>query len=220
MKEPAKEEKQAKQPSFLAFALFSGLLGVITYGMVYRLFKLEPSDFERIAGPLGLAFIGLLLFAALFKRSTAKFAGLALAAMIVGGVFALAQPYHPTTARVGESIRDKNFEFTVSSVECNKTDYGLLSPEPQGEYCLVRVSVKNVDSKAHSWSPRIDLYDAEQNKYSRKAIVDGSLSEIVNPNNSISATVVFDVATGTKLSSARIFEGPTKDGITIRIDQR
>lgn len=127
--------------------------------------------------------------------------------MLAGGVFALMQPYHPTTARVGEPIRDKNFEFTVSNVECGKEDYGLLSPKPQGEYCLLQISVKNVDSKAHSWNPRIDLYDTEQNKYGRKAIVDGSLNETVNPNNSISAAVVFDVAAGTKLSSARIFEG-------------
>ncbi|HSE60978.1 MAG TPA: hypothetical protein VLA88_01630 [Candidatus Saccharimonadales bacterium] len=77
-----------------------------------------------------------------------------------------------------------------------------------------------MDSKAHSWSPRIDLYDTEQNKYSRKAIVNGSLNETVNPDNSISATVVFDVAAGTKLGSAHIFEGSTKDGVTIQIDQK
>ena len=51
------------------------------------------------------------------------------------------------TAKVGETANDGKFQFTVSSITCGKTSVGAnqyLTKQPQGQYCLLSVSVKNI----------------------------------------------------------------------------
>lgn len=107
-------------------------------------------------------------------------------------------------ASINEPSTDGKFEFTITGMECGKASVGnnpYLTKEAQGQYCLLNINVKNTGDQAQLFDSSMQyLYDSAEAKYS----ADGTASMYanpqgstflnqINPGNSVSGTIVFDV---------------------------
>ena len=86
--------------------------------------------------------------------------------------------------KIGTAVRDGKFEFIVKGLECGKTSIGTnqyLTKTPQGQFCLLNLTVKNIDNEAQSLlsSNQYLLNDAGQ-KYS----ADDTATMYNSPNGS------------------------------------
>lgn len=128
------------------------------------------------------------------------------------------KPTKPKTAGIGDKVRGGDFEFTVKSVKCGISQVGseFLHTKAQGAFCRVSVTVKNVTKRAHTFHAdgSITAQDAGDRKYE----VDGEAGiygnsdgqgflDEINPGNSVTANVYFDVPKGTKLKTITLDAG-------------
>ncbi|MGW5559975.1 DUF4352 domain-containing protein [Micromonospora sp. NPDC003944] len=124
----------------------------------------------------------------------------------------------PKAASIGDKVRGGDFEFTVKSVKCGIAKVGseFLNTKAQGAFCRVSVTVKNVTKKAHSF--HADGSISAQDGSGRKYEVDGEAGiygnddgqgflDEINPGNSVTANVFFDVPKGTKLKTITLDAG-------------
>lgn len=122
------------------------------------------------------------------------------------------EPTKPKSPGIGDKVRGGDFEFTVKSVKCGISQVGseFLNTKAQGTFCKVSVTVKNVTKSAHTFHAdgSLTAEDASGRKYSVDGTAgiygnsdgQGFLDEI-NPGNSVTANVYFDVPKGTKLKT-------------------
>ncbi|SCL29680.1 protein of unknown function [Micromonospora nigra] len=128
------------------------------------------------------------------------------------------EPAKPKSPGIGDKVRGGDFEFTVKSVKCGISQVGseFLNTRAQGTFCRVSVTVKNVTKSAHSFHAdgSLTAQDASGRNYS----VDGEAGiygnsdgqgflDEINPGNSVTANVYFDVPKGTKLKTITLDAG-------------
>ncbi|MFG1883463.1 DUF4352 domain-containing protein [Micromonospora sp. NPDC049102] len=128
------------------------------------------------------------------------------------------KPSEPKGPGIGEKVRGGDFEFTVKSVKCGISQVGneFLNTKAQGTFCRVSVTVKNVTKKAHPFHAdgSISAKDGSGREYE----VDGEAGiygnddgqgflDEINPGNSVTANVYFDVPKGTKLKTITLDAG-------------
>jgi hypothetical protein len=133
-----------------------------------------------------------------------------------------------TTAKLNEVARDGKFEFTVASVECGKPSVGsneYLTKQAQGQFCLVNVTAKNIGSEAQTFDSSSQyLYDAANSKFS----ADGTASlyanpqgstflNQINPGNSVSGILVFDVPKDKTPVTAELHDSPFSGGVKVTL---
>jgi hypothetical protein len=133
-----------------------------------------------------------------------------------------------TTAKLNEVARDGKFEFTVASVECGKPSVGTnqyLTKQAQGQFCLVNVTAKNIGSEAQTFDSSSQyLYDAAKSKFS----ADGTASlyanpqgstflNQINPGNSVSGILVFDVPKDKTPITAELHDSPFSGGVKVTL---
>ncbi len=109
---------------------------------------------------------------------------------------------HPS-AKIGDVVRDGNFSFKLTTVECQKR-------------CMVSLTVTNSDKAPHHWYGDIDLYDVEQRKFSSTG-KPSNMNDELNPGNSESGTFVFEMPEGVKPATARIYDA-LSDGVSIGLE--
>ena len=139
-----------------------------------------------------------------------------------------AEQAKPATSKLNEVARDGKFEFTVASVECGKPSVGTneyLTKQAQGQFCLVNVSVKNIGSEAQTFDSSSQyLYDAANSKFS----ADGTASlyanpqgstflNQINPGNSVSGILVFDVPKDKTPVTAELHDSPFSGGVKVTL---
>ncbi|WP_433531869.1 DUF4352 domain-containing protein [Micromonospora sp. CA-263727] len=119
---------------------------------------------------------------------------------------------------VGDKVRGGDFELTVNGVKCGISQVGsdFLNTKAQGTFCKVSVTVKNVTKSAHTFhadgsltakdaSGREFEADGEAGIYGNS---DGQgFLDKINPGNSVTANVYFDVPKGTKLKTITLDAG-------------
>jgi hypothetical protein len=133
-----------------------------------------------------------------------------------------------TMAKLNEVARDGKFEFTVASVECGKPSVGTneyLTKTAQGQFCLVNVTAKNIGSEAQTFDSSSQyLYDAANSKFS----ADGTASlyanpqgstflNQINPGNSVSGILVFDVPKDKTPVTAELHDSPFSGGVKVTL---
>lgn len=133
-----------------------------------------------------------------------------------------------TTAKLGEPARDGKFEFTVKGVDCGKTRVGdtYFGKDAQGEFCFVNVTIKNIGNEAQSlFAENQYVYDAAGKRYSAdsEASIYGSSQgstwyDQINPGNSVSGAIIFDVPKGTKLTSAELHDSALSNGVKVQLN--
>ncbi|MEK8107670.1 DUF4352 domain-containing protein [Micromonospora sp. M12] len=127
-------------------------------------------------------------------------------------------PAKPKTSGIGDKVRGGDFEFTVKSVKCgiSKVGNAFLNTKAQGAFCKVSVTVKNVSKGAQTFHADGSL--TAQDASGREYEVDGEAGiygnsdgqgflDEINPGNSVTAAVYFDVPKGTKLKTITLDAG-------------
>jgi hypothetical protein len=127
--------------------------------------------------------------------------------------------------KVNTAVRDGDFEFVVSKVECGKTSVGSsqLGVKAQGVFCLVTVSAKNIGDKAQTFTDSSQKAFAGSTEYSTNSTAgiylednDVFLQEI-NPGNTVKGVMVFDVPKGTVLTKLELHDSAFSGGVTVTL---
>lgn len=176
------------------------------------------------------------------KKKSRKWPWILLAAAVIGiGINAVSggsTPDAPAThvnAVTGNAVsgigfnepgRDGKFEFTVTNValpvpRIGSTDFGVAA---QGRFVKVTVKVTNIgdepqtffgsntkgtDTKGHTVEPSTEaaIYLPDSN----------SLLTPINPGNSVTGTIVFDLPVGAHLSSLELHDSAFSGGVTVTL---
>ncbi len=131
-------------------------------------------------------------------------------------------------AGVGDAVRDGKFEFVVKSVDCGKTVLGnneFLREEAQGEFCILDVSVKNIGDVPQTFSGSDQLvFNEAGQKYNNDLSAEFALDadgdtwlEEINPGNSLTGKIVFDVPKGTELVKAELHDSAFSNGVDVEL---
>jgi hypothetical protein len=127
--------------------------------------------------------------------------------------------------KMGSPSTDGKFQFTVTAMHCGVAQVGdgTLGKKPQGVYCLVNVTIKNVGNSAEvfdSFSQKATGPDGTE--FSTDPVAenyvndqDQTFLEDINPGNQVKGTLAFDVPKGTKLSSIVLHESLFTTGVKV-----
>lgn len=131
-------------------------------------------------------------------------------------------------AAMGTSVRDGRFEFTVQGAEKSaRVGTGeLLTRAAQGEFLLVRVTVKNIGDRPQSFfGENQKAFDASGKQYNADSasavyLADAkSLYEEINPGNQVAGVVVFDVPVGTEIVKVELHDSAFSGGVPVVLAQ-
>jgi uncharacterized protein DUF4352 len=120
--------------------------------------------------------------------------------------------------KLGMPIRGGDFLFTLNSKKCGISSVGsaYLNKKPQGSYCRLDLTVKNVTSKPHIFMAQGSMVvtdtqdrefavDGEAGAYGNKNAM--TFLDQINPGNVVRGYVYFDVSGGVKLRSVTFEAG-------------
>ncbi|WP_330475274.1 DUF4352 domain-containing protein [Terrabacter sp. C0L_2] len=132
----------------------------------------------------------------------------------------------PAAAKVGQKVRDGQFEFTVTKVQKGVKSVGdqYLNEKAQGQFVLVNVTVSNIGDAAQTLSDSSQkVRDAKGREFSSDTaaaiyVKDNKVFlEEINPGNTVKATLVFDMPKGTEPVSIELHDSPFSDGVTVQL---
>jgi len=131
----------------------------------------------------------------------------------------------PRPPGIGTSVRDGVFEFTVLSLSCghNEIVNGWLRATPQGQYCVGELRVANIggspqrfaDGNQKAYGPDGKTYAADTGA---GVVANGSgdaIWNVVNPGNSLSAKVVFDLPPGATIVWLEVHDSAFSRGVKV-----
>ena len=139
---------------------------------------------------------------------------------------ASADPAADAPVGIGTPVRDGKFEFTVTSVEPGVTRVGsdLLGQDAQGQYVLVHLTVANIGTEAQFFSDSSQkAFDAQGRQFSADSTaavyLDGNdtLLNQINPGNTVTGTVVFDVPADATLTRLELHDSPFSGGVEVAL---
>jgi hypothetical protein len=111
------------------------------------------------------------------------------------------EPAEPETAKIGDKVRDDDYQFTVTKIRCGVSRVGssYVNEKAQGQFCLVSLRVKNVGkAPIHFSDENQALVDTKGREYSPDDeawiyMDDSDPYAEINPGNVLKTTVPFDV---------------------------
>lgn len=131
------------------------------------------------------------------------------------------------TAKMNEVAPDGSFAFTVSGFKCGvptvTDNSGYLSKSAQGQYCELSVSVKNTGNSAQMFDgSNVYLYNSNGQKYTYDSTAttyanpsNDTFLNTVNPGNTASGVVVFDVPKEQTPVTAELHESMFSGGVKV-----
>lgn len=130
--------------------------------------------------------------------------------------------------KVGVPVRDGKFEFTVKSINCGVSRVGTneyLMKTPQGQYCLLNLSVKNIGNQAQSLLSSNQKLLSDGKTYSADdtatlyAAATGSSTWYtdINPGNSVEGVIVFDLPKDVTPRVANLHDSAFSSGVIIKL---
>lgn len=128
-------------------------------------------------------------------------------------------------AGIGAPVRDGKFEFVVNGVECGSTSVGdeYFGKQAQGQFCMLDVTVTNIGDEAQYFSgENVVLYNAEGQQYSADTeasiyLDSSSVFEEINPGNTLTGTVVFDIPAGAAPAEVELKDSLFSGGVTVSL---
>lgn len=127
---------------------------------------------------------------------------------------------------IGQPAADGDFSFVVQGVDCSLTEVGnqYFGTEAQGQFCVVSLNVTNIGDSAQSFfGDNAKLLNAEGQEFSadtEAAIYledSDSLYEEINPGNTLSSKVVFDVPAGTTPAAIELHDSAFSGGVKVAL---
>jgi hypothetical protein len=137
-----------------------------------------------------------------------------------------------TTAKINEPANDGKFSFTITSFDCGQTqitqpDDSYQTSQAQGQFCIMNLSVKNIGSVAQSFDASSQyIYDntGKQYSYSSDATITAnptssqfSVYETVNPGNTVTGIVVFDIPKAIIPVTATLHDSSASNGVKVSL---
>lgn len=131
-----------------------------------------------------------------------------------------------TTAKIGQAARDGQFEFTVKKIQCGVAKIGgeFTEKKPQGQYCLITVTVKNIGKEARTLDDSNQkAYDAAGRQFSTDEAGlyvpnnDTMFINNINPGNSATGVIVFDIPADGKLTKIELHDSTFSGGIEVAL---
>lgn len=133
----------------------------------------------------------------------------------------------PKEAGLNTPVVDGKFTFTVTSVECGIPSVGdeYLSETAQGQFCRVGLVVENTGNEPqYMFADNQKAFDAEGREFAPATsamIYDGDaggawMTEI-NPGNSITGSLLFDIPAGATLTSIELHDSAFSGGVTVSL---
>lgn len=133
----------------------------------------------------------------------------------------------PRIPKLNQVARDGKFAFKVTKVQCgiHKVGSGSFSSTAQGQYCAITLKVLNESDEPQTmFSSNQYLYDKKERKFE----VDSSAElwaetkdvswEEINPGNSVTGTIYFDVPVGIKLDYLEVHDSMFSFGTNIYLN--
>lgn len=130
-------------------------------------------------------------------------------------------------AKIGTAVRDGKFEFTVNSLQCGVMSVGdnpYLTKTPQGQFCLLNVTVKNIGNEKQSLlSSNQKLlngdaqYSADDTATLYAAPNGTSWYNDINPGNSVEGKIVFDVPKDVIPTVAELHDSGFSGGVKVSL---
>jgi hypothetical protein len=129
-------------------------------------------------------------------------------------------------ATIGQAVRDGQFEFTVTKVQCGVPKVGdsIMEKKAQGQYCLITVTVKNIGKEPRTLSDSSQrAFDAAGREFSTDEAGmyvpnnDTVFINNINPGNSVTGVLVFDVPKDGKLVKLELHDSPLSGGIEVSL---
>jgi TM2 domain-containing membrane protein YozV len=132
-------------------------------------------------------------------------------------------------ATIGQAARDGKFEFTVNSFSCGATSVGsnpYLTKQAQGKFCLLNVTVKNIGEQAQSiFADNQKLLsgstqysaDSTATLYNQPDSSNSTWLNEINPGNSVTGTIVFDVPKDANPNQAKLFDSAFSSGVLVNL---
>ena len=150
----------------------------------------------------------------------------AASAPAASGNNAAAAPAADAAAKIGQKVRDGQFEFTVTNVKKGVNSIGdqYLNQKAQGQYVLVDVTVTNIGDKAQLLADSSQkVRDAKGREFSTDTSAGIYLQNNkvflneINPGNTVKGTLVFDMPKDTAPASIELHDSPFSDGVTVKL---
>ncbi|WP_161629652.1 DUF4352 domain-containing protein [Saccharomonospora iraqiensis] len=133
----------------------------------------------------------------------------------------------PETAGLNTPARDGKFEFTVSGVDCGRTEVGneFAGTTAQGQFCLVSMTVENIGDEPQSlFGDNQKLYDAEGREFSADTEAgiyldqdSQTLFEEINPGNAVEGVVVFDIPADATPAELELHDSAFSGGVVVEL---
>jgi len=124
-------------------------------------------------------------------------------------------------------VRDGKFEFVVSKVDCGKSSVGTggLVKKAQGQFCIVSLSAKNIGDKSQYLDGGSQkAFDSQNRTFSADSAAGIYLGDEgntflnqINPGNSVSGKVVFDVPKDAKITRLELHDSPFSQGAPVAV---
>jgi len=147
--------------------------------------------------------------------------GLVLASAIGGKATSTSNA--KVTHGMNEAVRDGQFEFVVTSMTCGHSMEG--DEIPDGAFCEVGVSVKNIGNKAQLFDGAVQkatgstgsVYsdDPAAEVYANGLAL--SFLDHINPGNHMAGVLVYDIPQYTTLTSITLHDSPYSHGVTVAL---
>ena len=133
----------------------------------------------------------------------------------------------PPAPGLNAPVRDGKFEFVVTDVQTGITVLGdnpYLQRTAQGAYTVVTMTVLNTSKVPYGFSPgNQDLYDTQDRKFGNDAAAainlqaDTSLYADINPGNTVTAKVVFDLPADSQPDRIVLHDSMFSGGATVSL---
>jgi hypothetical protein len=133
----------------------------------------------------------------------------------------------PRAAGLGDPVRDGKFEFTVTEVEAGVEEIGdeSFGEKAQGQYVLVHLKIENIGDEAQTFdSENVTAFDADGREFSSDIDAELYLDESnsflnqINPGNTSTGIVVFDVSKDTKITALELHDSFFSDGVRVELN--
>jgi hypothetical protein len=133
----------------------------------------------------------------------------------------------PKMPGIGTPVRDGKFQFTVLKIQAGSKRVGseYLGKNAQGQYVLVTIRVENIGDHtqmfAGSSQKATDTQGRTLDADSEAAIYLGeqskSLLTDINPGNTVTGVVVWDIPKGARLASLELHDSPFSGGVEVAL---
>jgi hypothetical protein len=122
-------------------------------------------------------------------------------------------------------VRDGKFEFVVKSISCGHSHVGdsIMGADAQGQFCLVKMSVKNIGNESQTFDDSSQYaFDANNKKFSADSEADLDMNSDawladINPGNQPTGTVAFDMPKGDKIVKMELHDSPFSGGVAVNV---